>query len=148
MTSAAPVQALLSRLWQRLPEGNLTLSPHSVAVALAMAACGARGDTLAEMLPEVVASLAPADVTLTLPRWTVRTALDLAAALRDAGMPTAFTGRDRGGRGDRRGDAHDRRLRRAPDPIDVVVDRPFLFVLHDLTQGTPLFVGRVVDPRG
>lgn len=28
-----------------------------------------------------------------------------------------------------------------------VVDRPFLFVIHDVGHGTPLFVGRVSDPR-
>jgi serine protease inhibitor len=30
---------------------------------------------------------------------------------------------------------------------DVTVDRPFTFVIHDTTFGTPLFVGRVEDPR-
>jgi serpin B len=29
----------------------------------------------------------------------------------------------------------------------LVVDRPFLFVIHDVEHGTPLFVGRVADPR-
>jgi serpin B len=28
----------------------------------------------------------------------------------------------------------------------VVLDRPFLFVVHDTAHGTPLFVGRVADP--
>ena len=32
-----------------------------------------------------------------------------------------------------------------PEPL--VVDRPFLFVIHDLEHGTPLFLGKVVDPR-
>ena len=26
------------------------------------------------------------------------------------------------------------------------VDRPFLYVIHDVEHGTPLFLGRVVDP--
>jgi serpin B len=30
----------------------------------------------------------------------------------------------------------------------VTVDRPFLFVVHDVEHGTPLFVGWVADPRG
>jgi serpin B len=30
---------------------------------------------------------------------------------------------------------------------EVVCDRPFLFVIHDTAHGTPLFVGRVADPR-
>ena len=31
-----------------------------------------------------------------------------------------------------------------PEPL--VVDRPFLFVIHDVQHGTPLFLGKVVDP--
>lgn len=31
-------------------------------------------------------------------------------------------------------------------PYDVVADRPFLFVIHDVDRRTPLFVGRVTDP--
>jgi serpin B len=33
-----------------------------------------------------------------------------------------------------------------PPTIDVTVDRPFLFVIHDVQHSTPLFVGRVMDP--
>jgi serpin B len=33
-----------------------------------------------------------------------------------------------------------------PDYQEVVVDRPFLFVIHDVEHGTPLFLGRVGDP--
>ena len=33
------------------------------------------------------------------------------------------------------------------EPVPMVVDRPFLFVIHDVEHGTPLFVGRVADPR-
>jgi len=32
-------------------------------------------------------------------------------------------------------------------PAPLVVDRPFVFVIHDLENGTPLFLGKVVDPR-
>ena len=34
-----------------------------------------------------------------------------------------------------------------PERTTLVVDRPFLFVIHDVEHGTPLFLGRVVDPR-
>ena len=34
-----------------------------------------------------------------------------------------------------------------PVTVPVVVDRPFLFVIHDVEHGTPLFLGRVIDPR-
>ena len=32
------------------------------------------------------------------------------------------------------------------DPVTLVVDRPFLFVIHDVETATPLFIGRVTDP--
>ena len=32
-------------------------------------------------------------------------------------------------------------------PVPFVVDRPFLFAIHQVDDGTPLFVGRVADPR-
>ncbi len=31
--------------------------------------------------------------------------------------------------------------------LELVADRPFLFVIHDVALGTPLFLGRVMDPR-
>jgi serpin B len=37
-------------------------------------------------------------------------------------------------------------LRREPDPIPMVVDRPFLFAIVDTTTGLPLFLGHVVRP--
>jgi serpin B len=35
-----------------------------------------------------------------------------------------------------------------PTTEPLVVDRPFVFVIHDVEHGTPLFLGKVVDPRG
>jgi serpin B len=32
------------------------------------------------------------------------------------------------------------------EPDRLLLDRPFLFVIHDVAHGTPLFVGRVADP--
>jgi serpin B len=37
-------------------------------------------------------------------------------------------------------------LRRGPDPIPIVVDRPFLFAIVDTATGLPLFLGHVVTP--
>ena len=31
--------------------------------------------------------------------------------------------------------------------LELTADRPFLFVIHDVALGTPLFLGRVTDPR-
>lgn len=33
-----------------------------------------------------------------------------------------------------------------PTPIRLIVDRPFLFVIHDIATATPVFIGRVADP--
>ena len=33
-----------------------------------------------------------------------------------------------------------------PSP-PLIVDRPFVFLIHDVEHGTPLFLGKVVDPR-
>jgi serpin B len=33
-----------------------------------------------------------------------------------------------------------------PAPVVFTVDRPFLFIVHDVATATPLFVGRVSDP--
>ena len=30
--------------------------------------------------------------------------------------------------------------------VEMVVDRPFLFVIHDVATAVPLFIGRVTDP--
>jgi len=35
---------------------------------------------------------------------------------------------------------------RPPPAVTMVVDRPFLFVIHDLPTATPLFIGRIADP--
>lgn len=31
-------------------------------------------------------------------------------------------------------------------PRRIVVDRPFDFVIHEVTTGAPVFIGQVVDP--
>ena len=115
-----------------------------------------------------------ARVDVSLPRFTFRTGAGLGAALSALGMPTAF-GDDADFSG--MTEAEDLKIsevlhevfiavdeagteaaaatavvmQRAagipapPEPF--VVDRPFLFVIHDVEHGTPLFVGRVADPR-
>ena len=97
---------------------------------------------------------------LRLPRWTFRTASSLNSALAELGMPTAFDERT----ADFAGMTSDEQLyisqvmQQAFIAVDeagteaaaatavAIVDRPFLFVIHDLPTATPLFIGRITDP--
>jgi serpin B len=110
---------------------------------------------------------------LSLPRWTFRTQVPLDEALRGLGMRTAFDERSADFSGMTREDrlyvsavlheafvAVDEAgteaaaatavvMHEVSAPFfqhEVVVDRPFLFVIHDVAHLTPLFVGRVTDP--
>lgn len=111
---------------------------------------------------------------LTMPTFSVRTNQALKPVLSALGMPLAFTQRAdfRAMTDDRRLEISDV-LHEAVVDVDqngteaaaataavmvgtaisapshqLVADRPFLFVIHDIEQGTPLFVGRISDPRG
>lgn len=115
-------------------------------------------------------------VNLTMPRWDFRTRLDLRAVLSELGMPTAFDAEAAELEGMTTAEAdlhlthvlHEATITVDEDgteaaaatgvvagvtsappepPAEVVLDRPFLFVVHDVETGTPLFVGRVTDPR-
>lgn len=125
-------------------------------------------------LPAVLASVRPAGLELSLPRFTFRTTCALSGPLGDLGMPTAFAD----GLADFSAMTKDEPLviddvhhqvfvavdedgteaaaatavvTRTTSAIlteeRVVVDRPFGFVVHDVEHGAPLFVGRVDDPR-
>jgi serpin B len=124
-------------------------------------------------LPEILAAARRAGVMLSLPRWRFRTHASLDEALRGLGMRAAFDERAADFRGMTRQErlcvstvlheafiAVDEKgteaaaatavvMRTVSAPIlehEVVVDRPFLFVVHDVAHLTPLFVGRVTDP--
>ncbi|MCW2765097.1 MAG: Serpin [Nocardioides sp.] len=125
-------------------------------------------------LAEIISSVRPNAVELTIPTWTFRTQASLRATLEALGMPTAFTGNadfagmttdeplqiaavihqvfiavDEEGTEAAAATAVVVRAESALAPgVRMVVDRPFLFVIHDVEHGTPLFVGRVSDPRG
>ena len=126
----------------------------------------------AAFLRAMLTGLQPTGVALRLPRWTFRTQVLLNDVLGDLGMPTAFTGRAdfTGMTHDERldiaavvheafiaVDEHGTEAAAATavvmqatsgriTDVELTVDRPFLFVLHDTETGTPLFIGRVSDP--
>lgn len=123
-------------------------------------------------LGRLLAGFRPAAVALALPRWTFRTRAGLGELLGSLGMPTAFTDRadfagmttqthvlisavlhesfiavDEEGTEAAAATAVMVGTTSAPAaPMQLTVDRPFLFVIHDVATATPLFIGRVDDP--
>jgi serpin B len=130
-------------------------------------------DLDADAFALMVDALSPADVVLSLPRFSTETKLGLGPALRELGMPAAFDP----ARADFSGITAEERLfiaavihqanidvdesgteaaaataivmdgGAAPgEPITLVVDRPFLFALRDTATGAIVFLGRITDP--
>jgi len=122
-----------------------------------------------ERLARLVAGLRPAVVDLTLPRWDIGTALDLAEPLSSLGLripggdlsgmaPGAIVGAAVHAANITVDETRTvaaaatgvvaARASMPPPPLRIAVDRPFLFVVHHEATGAPLFFGRVTDPRG
>ena len=127
----------------------------------------------ASRVEAILESLTYRQVALTLPRFRVESAFSLAEALQAMGMPDAFapdradfSGMD-GARNLYIGDVLHKafvsvdeagteaaaatavvmKVTGIPEaPVEVRVDRPFVFLIRDLGTGTILFVGRVVNP--
>jgi serpin B len=125
----------------------------------------------ADLLDEVDAGLSPAGPSLSLPRFTARSASGLKPVLAGLGMTSMFDER----RADLSGISQTEQLvvgavqheavvtvdetgteaaaatgvdiRAVSAPMPVMVDRPFLFVVRDRSTGAVLFLGRVTDPR-
>ncbi|HEX3593338.1 MAG TPA: serpin family protein [Pseudonocardiaceae bacterium] len=122
-------------------------------------------------LPAILRAVRPSGVSLAMPRFAVRSALDLTTVLAGLGMPVAFSdAADFGGisgeplriqtvRHDAvvRVDEHGTTAAAATGvgmqasaavvSRVVTVDHPFLFVITDIATGAPLFLGRITDPR-
>ncbi|MCX8066624.1 MAG: serpin family protein [Anaerolineae bacterium] len=124
-------------------------------------------------LREILQSLTYREVNLTLPRFRVESSFRLAEPLSEMGMKVAFTpdeadfsGMD-GSRALYIGDVLHKAFVSVDEkgteaaaatavvikvtaiglaPVEVTVDRPFIFLIRDLQTGAVLFVGRVVDP--
>jgi serine protease inhibitor len=114
----------------------------------------------------------PTPGTLALPKWTFRTRVVLSDHLAGLGMASAFTDRadfsamttqeqlcidevlheafvavdEHGTEASAATAVVMRRTSLMLEQLVVTVDRPFLFVIHDIETATPLFVGRVNDP--
>ena len=120
----------------------------------------------------LLGDLPATQVDLRLPRWTFRTHVELSDLLSALGMPTAFTDRadftgmtvqdalsisavlhevfvavDEDGTEAAAATAAIMELSAGRMPgVTLTVDRPFLFLIHDIETGIPLFLGRVVAP--
>lgn len=119
-------------------------------------------------------ALEPAQATVRLPRWTFRTQTPLLGALTDLGVRSAFDpgqadfsemtteedlhltavvhevfiAVDEEGTEAAAATAAVAGTTSAPlVDLEFVADRPYLFLIHDVALGTPLFLGRVLDPR-
>jgi len=171
MTTQAPMSYASGRGWQAVEipyvGGSLAMT---VIVPDDLAAFEAGLD--ADLLASISGALAPAEVTLTLPRFSIETKADLGAILAAAGMPSAFDDRadfsgittaeqlqiadvvhqanidvDEKGTEAAAATAVVMRATGMPaEPVALRVDRPFLFAVRDVPSGAVLFLGRVGDP--
>ncbi len=121
----------------------------------------------------LLTKLSSRQVALTMPRFKIESQLELAQALAALGMPDAFSGSadfsgmdggrnliisdvihkafvavDEAGTEAAAATAVVMRLTSImpEEPVEVTVDRPFVFLIRDLPTGAILFVGRVVNP--
>lgn len=182
---ASTVQAEMMRLSERLGfaagEGYSVVELPYVGRALSMVVIVPDAGTFAEFesgldaarLQSIVESLASTQVNLGFPRFEFRSQAMLADALRELGMPTAFTDNadfsamgpegsdwliqevlheafisvDEAGTEAAAATAVVMGVTSAPaQPVTLTVDRPFVFLIRDVPTGAVLFMGRVVDP--
>jgi serpin B len=120
----------------------------------------------------IVKDISYRQIALSLPRFEVESDFSLVDALTAMGMPDAFTGAadfsgmtgsrdlfiaevvhkafvsvDEAGTEAAAATAVVMEKMAMPEePVEVTVDRPFVFLIRDLETGVVLFVGRVVDP--
>jgi serpin B len=126
-------------------------------------------------LGRLLARLAPRQVSLALPRFRVTSGFALRPLLAALGMPLAFSPEadfsgittaqrlridqvahkayiDVNEEGTEAAAATavimkaSARFMKPEPPVEVIVDRPFLFAITDMESGLPLFLGRVTDP--
>ncbi|MBO0847063.1 MAG: serpin family protein [Nocardioides sp.] len=151
---------------------RLDYAGRTLAMTVALPDAGADAVALRDLVTTGLRATGTPDVKLTMPRWTYRVATDLVQPLETLGMVQAFGPQADFSAMTTDGDlsvsdvlhqtfiAVDEAGTEAAAATavvmnatgmsvahhELVLDRPFLFVLHDTAHGTPLFVGRVVDP--
>jgi serpin B len=151
---------------------RLPYAGNTLAMTVALPDGGHESAALVELLTRLTHRGDPGGVEISMPRWTFRTPTDLKAPLQQLGMTDAFTDAadfrpmsptDPLQVSDVLHDAfvavdEDGTEAAAATAVvmgessarltdhTLVLDRPFLFVIHDTAHGTPLFVGRVADP--
>jgi serine protease inhibitor len=160
---------------QHFTGARLPYREGRLAMTVALPAPGAGGDdaAMAELLGSRGLRLpGEAGVAVTMPRWRYRVPVDLGRTLAALGMPDALDGRladfspmtsqerlhisfvlhqtyvavDEDGTEAAAATAVGMADSAAIRSHSLLLDRPFLFVVHDTAHGTPLFVGRVADP--
>jgi serpin B len=130
------------------------------------------GSLDAEQVDAILNDLAPTQVDLTMPKFEFESDFSLAEVLAALGMPDAFSmaadfsgmdgshelfirdvvhkafvSVDEAGTEAAAATAVVVAEKAAPQlPVEVTVDRPFVFLIRDIETGTILFVGRVVNP--
>lgn len=155
---------------------RLDYAGEGAAMTVILPEQGRLDDVVDDVVAHGCASYLPTaqgTVALSLPRWRMRTTADLVAPLVSLGVERAFDRSQADFAAMTRDEALvvskvvqqvfvavDEEGTEAaaatavlveavslpmPDAV-VTVDRPFLFVIHDLEYGTPLFLGRVLDP--
>ncbi len=128
----------------------------------------------AALFASIIADLQSTTVHLIMPKFTYESSFNLGDTLADMGMPDAFTGdvadfsgmdgtrllyisdvihkafvvADEEGTEATAATAVPFAIGPPPEPVQLTIDCPFIFVIRDVETGTILFVGRVLDPRG
>jgi serpin B len=152
--------------------GRLPYAGGDLAMTVALPEPEGEETALQSLLDGGLVGRGSPGLALTMPRWTYRVATDLVGPLEKLGMERAFglradfsamTTQDAlqvsdvlhqtfiavDEAGTEAAAATAVVMRELSLPVSkyvLVLDRPFLFVLHDTAHGTPLFIGRVADP--
>lgn len=156
----------------RLRAARLPYAGDTLAMTVALPDPGHEHEALDALMGGLLTSPGEPGVALSMPRWSYRTPSDLRQVLIDLGMGLAFSDRadftpmaphdqlqihdvlhqafvavDEAGTEAAAATAVVMdEASGMVTPHTLVLDRPFLFVVHDRVHGTPLFVGRVADP--